>query len=154
MSIWTNKPGPASTAWTLDDEGNVTQTWDNYSGAGESIGTTDYAAGTIATYDSAAAAATSLLGSKYHLFDGTEFFFGTDKDVRMSFETTGEGMLIKLHPALTGDSTLMTFRNGSTDIMAYKSSGALELHEASSLPSSPKDGSIIFYDDNLYLAGD
>jgi len=150
MSVWTDKNGSSTTPWSVDDDGNVTQAW---SAAGiESIGTTSAAGNTIGTYDSAAAAATSLLGSKYHLFDNSEFFFGTDQDVRLSFETDGSGMLIRVFPAQGDSATLMTLRNGDVDIMKYKGDKSMQFSEASSLPSNPIEGSLIYSNNSFYLA--
>ena len=138
--VWTNKTttettnwsaeSEVATNWAVDDDGNVTQTWDDAdsssssqgsaSNTSSSIGTTTPAGSAIGTYDSASAAATSLVGSKYHLFDDKEFYFGTDQDVRMSFDTAGGGMLIRVLPAQDEDSTLMTLRNGDIDIVKYK----------------------------------
>ena len=150
MSVWTDRNGSSTTPWSVDDDGNVTQAWssDDF----ESIGTTSTAGTTIGTYDSAAAAATSLLGSKYHLFDNNEFFFGTDQDVRLSFESDGSGMLIRVFPAQGESATLMTLRNGETDIMKYKGDKSMEFSEASSLPSNPIEGSMIYSNNNFYLA--
>ena len=150
MSVWTDKNGSSTTPWSVDDDGNVTQAW---SAAGiESIGTTSAAGNTIGTYDSAAAAATSLLGSKYHLFDNSEFFFGTDQDVRLSFETDGSGMLIRVFPAQGDSATLMTLRNGDVDIMKYKGDKSVQFSKASSLPANPIEGSLIYSDNSFYLA--
>lgn len=150
MSIWTDRNGSSTTPWSVDDDGNVTQAWS--SDGFESIGTTSAAGTTIGTYDSAAAAATSLLGSKYHLFDNNEFFFGTDQDVRLSFESDGSGMLIRVFPAQGESATLMTLRNGDTDIMKYKGDKSMQFSEASSLPSNPIEGSLIYSNNNFYLA--
>jgi hypothetical protein len=86
MPVWENKPPPGSTSWSLDSS-SVTQAWTAQAG-GPSFGSTDYAAGTIATYSSAAAAATSLLGQQYHLFDNTKFLFGTDSDFSIKYDPT------------------------------------------------------------------
>jgi len=150
MSVWTDRNGSSTTPWSVDDDGNVTQAWssDDLS----SIGTASAAGTTLGTYDSAAAAATSLLGSKYHLFDNSEFFFGTDQDVRLSFESDGSGMLIRVFPAQSGSATLMTLRNGETDIMKYKGDKSMQFSEASSLPSNPIEGSLIYSNNSFYLA--
>ena len=150
MSVWTDRNGSSTTPWSVDDDCNVTQAWS--SDALESIGTASAAGTTIGTYDSAAAAATSLLGSKYHLFDNNEFFFGTDQDVRLSFESDGSGMLIRVFPAQGDSATLMTLRNGDTDIMKYKGDKSIQFSEVASLPSSPIEGSLIYYNNNFYLA--
>ena len=150
MSVWTDRNGSSTTPWSVDDDGNVTQAWssDDFS----SIGTASAAGTTLGTYDSAAAAATSLLGSKYHLFDNNEFFFGTDQDVRLSFESDGSGMLIRVFPAQGESATLMTLRNGDIDIVKYKGDKSMQLAEAGSLPSSPIEGSFIYHNNNFYLA--
>lgn len=150
MSVWTDRNGSSTTPWSVDDDGNVTQAWssDGFS----SIGTASAAGTAIGTYDSAAAAATSLLGSKYHLFDNNEFFFGTDQDVRLSFEADGSGMLIRVFPAQGESATLMTLRNGDIDIVKYKGDRSMQLSEATSLPSAPIEGSIIYSNNDFYLA--
>ena len=111
MAIWTNKPpcegstdwdAPGASVtqnWTPGPAG-VTQTWSEAEEGGSvlgtvapgqaSIGNVEYAAGSMATYASAAAAATSVLGEKYNLFDKKNFFFGTDKDVRMRYNPEAE----------------------------------------------------------------
>jgi len=150
MSVWTDRNGSSTTPWSVDDDGNVTQAW-SLDGA-ESIGVSSAAGNTIGTYDSAAAAATSLLGSRYHLFDNNEFFFGTDKDVRLSFETDGSGMLIKVFPAQSSSATLMTLRNGDVDMVKYKGDKSVQFIEASSLPANPIEGSIIYSDNDFYIA--
>ena len=151
MSIWTDKNGSSSTSWTADDD-SVTQAWTDDSFGLETIGISPATGITSGTYDSAAAAATSLIGSKYHLFDNSEFFFGTDQDVRLSFETDGSGMLIRVFPAQGESATLMTLRNGDTDMVKYKGDKSMQLLEASSLPGTPVEGSFIYHDNEFYLA--
>ena len=150
MSVWTDRNGSSTTPWSVDDDGNVTQAWssDDLS----SIGTASAAGTTLGTYDSAAAAATSIVGSKYHLFDDNEFYFGTDQDVRLSFETDGSGMLIRVFPAQGDSATLMTLRNGDEDIMKYKGDKSVQFSKASSLPANPIEGSLIYSNNSFYLA--
>ncbi len=81
-----------------------------------------------------------------------EFFFGTDQDVRLSFESDGSGMLIRVFPAQGESATLMTLRNGDIDIVKYKGDKSMQLAEASSLPSTPIEGSFIYHNNNFYLA--
>ena len=150
--VWTSKTTTADTSWSVDDDGNVTQEWSDSDTASSSLGASTAAGSAIGTYDSAATAATSLVGSKYHLFDDKEFYFGSDQDVRMSFDTAGGGMLIRVLPAQDEDSTLMTLRNGDVDIIKYMGDRSLQLSEAAELPSNPVEGSIIYSNNNFYMA--
>jgi hypothetical protein len=171
MSTWTNKDttgstswaseSDESTSWSVDNEGNVTQSWSDATGTtssgaatppGTPIGTATPAGSSIGTYDSAATAATSLVGSKYHLFDDKEFFFGTDQDIRISFDTAGAGMLIKVYPEQADDIVLMTLRNGDKDIVKYYS-GGIEVAESDADPASSnmKPGTISFHNGDLWL---
>ena len=145
--IWTNKKGTAATNWDLEDQPS-SQTWS--SGPDESYGTTSNAAGTVATYDSAAQAATSLIGTRYHLFDNKEFFFGTSKNYRMSYETDGSGFLIRTNPAIASNY-LFTIRNGMEDIFTIDTVGTLVLSDTQTLPTIAKEGSISYVDNEFYV---
>ena len=99
----------------------------------------------------------NLIGDQILLYrnkkmNNNEFFFGTDQDIRLSFESDGSGMLIRVFPAQGESATLMTLRNGETDIMKYKGDKSMQFSEASSLPSNPIEGSLIFSNNNFYLA--
>ena len=46
----------------------------------------------------------------------------------------------------------MTLRNGDIDIVKYKGDRSMQLSEATSLPSAPIEGSIIYSNNDFYLA--
>ena len=147
--IWTNKRGSESTSWDLDDEA-TTQVREQSNVGSEIYGTSNNAAGTIATYDSAAQAAASLVGSRYHLFDNKEFFFGTSKNYRMSYETDGSGFLIRTNPAIVSDY-LFTIRNGVEDTFTIDTNGTIIMKECYMLPTDPKEGSFVYCNNEFYL---
>jgi hypothetical protein len=73
MSVWKNKNEDGSTVWESRDETQIGQTGD---------------------YTSAAKAVTSILGTKYHLFDDKEFIFGKDEDYTLQYNSSENKFII------------------------------------------------------------
>lgn len=151
--VWTNKQGASTSSWTGRST-TESSTWTDASGD-TSIGTTTPAGQSIGVYDSAQAAATSLIGTKYHLFDQKEFFFGDDSDIRLSFDGDNSGLLLRVFPPLAGTGTLFTVRNGDLDTFRVMGDRTIRMKKSYLAPSNLDDASgevgMIFYNDNLWI---
>ena len=155
--VWTNKKGKSSTtAWTADS--SSTTTWEDQSSAESFISDNSKQESVIGTFSSAASATTSILGTKYHLFDDRVFALGTDRDFTLKFNTITNGF--NIDSTLTSDK-FFSVTKGNSNLMILDSDGNLSIDgafdtprvkESLSLSESPVSGSMTFYNDDLYIA--
>ena len=76
--------------------------------------------------------------------------------MRISFDTAGAGMMIRVLPSQDDNSTLMTLRNGDVDVVRFLPS-YLTLATSETSPnefSSAEEGSFMYYSGDLYLRSD
>lgn len=156
MTIWNNKNGSSTTNWTVDEEGELQTYWSTKTNntPADVYGTFDRNASVKGTYSSAASAASSLIGGKYHLFDDVEFKLGTDSDYTFKHNTTDNSFQID------GNSTSDKFFNITNDgeeLMTLNHEGVLtlkggfKLDSVSELPAA-ESGRLSFYNSKLYIA--
>jgi len=153
MSVWNNKGGDSTTNWTNQDE-TTTTSWST-DGGGEVFGTTGQQSSTVGTFDSAAAAVTSIVGGRYHLFDDKIFSLGTDKDFSFRYSTTLNGFIID---SSTASNNFFTITKDGDELMVldsdgdFRVTGSIRITNKQSLPSLPATGDLTFYNNDLYLA--
>tara|TARA_R110000824_G_scaffold63210_1_gene166546 strand:+ start:138 stop:617 length:480 start_codon:yes stop_codon:yes gene_type:complete len=154
--IWENKAGKSSTAWTADS--SSTTAWNESSGAGNYISDNSEQESVIGTFSTSAKATTSILGTKYHLFDNKVFALGTDRDFTLKFNSITNGF--NIDSTLTSDK-FFSITKGNASLMILDSDGDLKINGAfdtptvktqASLSGSPASGSLTFYNNDLYIS--
>ena len=72
MTIWTNRDSDSTTNWSLDSETSSTS-WSLKDGTSTVFGTSPFPSTISGVFNSAAAAASSVLGGPYSLLDNAKF---------------------------------------------------------------------------------
>lgn len=156
MTIWNNKNGSSTTNWTVDNEGEISTYWSTKTAntPADIYGSVDNNTSVEGTYSSAALAASSLIGGKYHLFDDVQFKLGNDSDYTFKYNSSTNGFQIN------GNSTSSKYfyvTKGNQELMSINHEGVLslaggfKLNSESSLPIA-ENGRLSFYNNKLYIA--
>ena len=156
MTVWNNKNGSSTTNWTVDNEGELSTYWSTKTNnvPPDMYGTVDLNTSVDGTYSSAAVAASSLIGGKYHLFDDVEFKLGNDSDFTFKHNTNTGGFHI--HGNNSSDKYFY-ITNGEEELMSVNHEGVLtlkggfKLNTDSELPIA-ETGRLSLYNNKLYIA--
>ena len=135
QNVWTRATPVINTSWTASSRESTS--WTSTIGASDILIDHSVPYVTMGTYSSVKAAVTSIVGTKYHLFDDKEFFYGTDKDFRFVYDSTANSLSVK--------------NSGLSEIFGLTYSGVLKLSEQDALPVTEDTGQLAFASDNLFV---
>lgn len=150
-NVWKNSNASTTTSWSAD--GDTSTSWEETNGSGSLIVDNSEQESTIGTFSSVAKAATSILGSKYHLHDDKEFLFGTDSDFRLDYSASNDGMVLNSSANSTSDK-VFSLQNQTNEIFGITYEGVLKLKNISSLDTTVDRGRIAFAGNALFVSTD